>query len=76
MSTRGVIPRDKLRGRPLLDMCKNRPDILVYNECGEKDNRIFCYGFKDCQNDEPLRECIECGAWVWNATPLEVGGQI
>ena len=68
MADRGI-PRNIQRGKPLLDMCIDRPDILSYNEYGEDDKRIFCYGFNNKMTDEPLEECRNCGAWVYNAEP-------
>ena len=62
MSRRNIIDRAKLRGKPLLDMCKNRPDIISRNECGENDNRQFCRGFVDMMTDDYLPECRNCGA--------------
>lgn len=41
------------------------------NEFGQSDHRVFCYGSIDKTTDEPLDKCKECGAYVWNATPLE-----
>lgn len=35
MSRGNVIDRARLRKKPLLDMCKNRPDIICRNEYGE-----------------------------------------
>lgn len=71
MSRGSVIDRARLRKKPLLDMCKNRPDIICRNEYGEDDNRQFCRGFVDKMTDEYLTECRNCGAWVYNAEPLE-----
>lgn len=71
MTRKRPVSRDILRGRPLLDMCKDRPDILRRNEYGDDDNRIFCGGFVDKSTDSYLDECVNCGAWVYNAEPPE-----
>lgn len=63
------IDRAKLRGKPLDNDC--RLAMKGYHEYGDEDNRIFCYGLADAMTDECLTKCKECGAFVYNATPLD-----
>lgn len=63
------VGRNILRGKPLDDNCK-KTNISTH-EYGMKDNRVFCYGLIDCMTDDFLPKCVECGAFVDNATPFE-----
>lgn len=64
------ITRAELRGKPLDKECyrANR----TTNECGKKDNRVFCFGlyaeFSDCDICE---KCLNCKAYIGNATPFK-----
>ena len=71
MSKKDVVDRRQLRGKPLLDMCVIRPDIIVHDEFGENDNRQFCLGLIDKGSCEYLDECKQCGAWVRNSWSVE-----
>ena len=63
------ITREQLRGKKLDTLCiKARTAPYEY---GLNDNRIFCHGLIDCMTDEPLDECLICGAFVRNETPPE-----
>lgn len=64
------VNRAKLRGRPLDSDCKKA--YRSTGEYGNDDRRVFCYGIIDIMNDEYLIKCKECGAFVFNAKPLEV----
>lgn len=64
------VNRAKLRGRPLDSDCKRANRSI--GEYGDDDRRVFCYGIIDVMNDEYLAKCKECGAFVYNAKPLEV----
>lgn len=61
--------RAKLRGEPLEEFCKKARRAT--NEYGLDDKRIFCYGLLDLATDDYLDECKICGAFVYNAEPLE-----
>ena len=63
------INRAQLRGKPLDEDCNKA--YRTTHEYGLDDNRIFCYGLIDRMNDEELPKCRECGAWAYNAKPLE-----
>ena len=63
------INRAKLRGKLLDEDCKSARRSI--HEYGYEDNRVFCYGLADCMTDECLTKCKECGAFVYNATPLD-----
>ena len=62
--------RRQLRGKPLEDFCKTGFQMISTHEFGEEDNRQFCRGKIDLMNDEPFPECVNCGAWVYNAEPI------
>lgn len=64
------VNRAKLRGKPLDSDCKSANTTT--GEFGSDDKRVFCYGIIDAMNDEYLMKCKECGAFVYNAEPLEV----
>ena len=66
------VNRAVLRGKPLDSDCKSANTTT--GEFGNDDKRIFCYGLIDAMNDEYLTKCKECGAFVYNAKPLEVSG--
>lgn len=57
-----------MRGKLLDEECYKAK--ISSNECGPKDTRKFCYGLMDMSTEEHLEKCIECGAYVNNATPL------
>ncbi len=63
------ISRAELRGTSLDEDCK-KAQISKY-EYGPKDNRCFCYGLINCENDEYLDKCRECKAFVDNAEPFD-----
>ena len=63
------VNRAKLRGRPLDSDCKRANRSI--GEYGSDDRRVFCYGYTDCETEETLTKCKECGAFVYNAKPLE-----
>lgn len=64
------IPRRVQRGAPLLPLCEGAHTIKY--EFGSSDDRCFCFGVIDSIDDEPLPECVKCGAYVYNAKPMEV----
>lgn len=64
------VNRARLRGKPLDSDCKSANTTT--GEFGNYDKRIFCYGLIDAMNDEYLEKCKVCGAFVYNAKPLEV----
>lgn len=65
-----LITRSTLRGKKLDDDCKKAKTTT--NEYGEKDNRVFCHGLYCKYNDWDIaRKCIDCGAYIVNAEPLE-----
>lgn len=64
------VSRAKLRGKALDGDCKSAGTTT--GEYGNDDRRVFCYGIIDAMNDEYLTKCKECGAFVYNAKPLEV----
>ena len=64
------VNRAVLRGKPLDRDCKSA--CTTTGEYGNDDRRVFCYGIIDAMNDEYLTKCKECGAFVYNAKPLEV----
>lgn len=66
-----AIDRAILRGKPLDKDCKKAN--ISKHEYGMSDDRHFCYGLIDCMNEEYLPKCIECGAFVDNAKPLQKG---
>ena len=59
-----------LRGKPLELDCKSAKTTT--GEFGNDDRRVFCYGIIDCETDEYLTKCKKCGAFEYNAKPLEV----
>lgn len=64
------ISRAKLRGKALDRDCKRAHRTT--HEYGTKDDRVFCYGLHEDMCDwKLLKKCIECGAYVDNATPIE-----
>lgn len=68
-----LVSRAKLRGCTLNEKCK-KAQISKF-EYGEDDNRCFCYGLTDCENDEYLDERKVCKAFAYNAEPLEEAKQ-
>lgn len=64
------VNRARLRGKPLDSDCKTAKTST--GEYGNDDRRVFCYGIIDSMNDEYLEKCKVCGAFVYNAKPLEV----
>lgn len=54
--------RAQLRGKKLDIDC--RTAHTTTHEFGISDDRVFCYGLYDPKN------CINCAAYVENATPL------
>lgn len=66
------VNRAMLRGKPLDEDCKSANRTT--GEYGNDDRRVFCYGYTDCETEETLTKCKECGAFVYNAKPLEVSG--
>ena len=61
------VSRAKLRGKSLDEDCKKA--YRAAHEYGPEDNRVFCYGLIDLENDEPLEKCKVCGAYVENEEP-------
>lgn len=69
-----MISRAKLKGKPLDSDCK-RANITTH-EYGIEDDRVYCYGlYEDMIDWEIRKKCIECGAYVDNATPLKGGAK-
>lgn len=66
------VSRAILRGKPLDRDCKSANTTT--GEFGNDDKRVFCYGYTDAMTEEYLTKCKECGAFVYNAKPLEVSG--
>ena len=64
------VNRAILRGKPLDRDCRSANRST--GEYGDDDRRVFCYGWIDAMTDEYLTKCKECGAFVYNAKPLEV----
>lgn len=66
MNLRG---RAAQRGRPLDEDCykANR----TTHEYGSEDTRFFCYGVNNGFPDEIADKCLVCGAFVYNAKPLQ-----
>lgn len=64
------INRNILRGTPLDELCKKARTTT--KECGEFDNRVFCYGLIDPMFDEPLEMCKACNAYVINAPQMDI----
>ena len=63
------IDRATLRGKPLDEDCKGA--CTTTNEYGKEDKRVYCWGLYDyCGSWCPRKECLECKAYVFNATPL------
>lgn len=62
------INRNILRGKPLDELCKKARTTT--KECGEFDNRVFCYGLIDPMLDEALEMCKACNAYVINAPQM------
>lgn len=58
-----------MRGKKLDSYCYKSK--AIYNEYGPNDNRIFCWGLNDARTDEPIKECEQCKAFVYNAKPLD-----
>jgi len=52
--------RRDLRGSKLLEFCVKAK--ISKNELGINDNRQFCYGLVDKQNDELMPQCFICKA--------------
>lgn len=65
MNLRG---RAELRGKPLDEDCK-KANISTH-EFGMSDNRKFCYGIYEMSTEETLDKCKSCGAYVYNAKPI------
>ena len=65
-----ILERQLLRGKPLDRDCISANTTT--GEFGSDDKRVFCYGWIDAMTDEYLTKCKECGAFVYNAKPLEV----
>lgn len=72
------ISRIKLRGGKPFPF--NKPDDnckkanTTTHEFGPNDNRVFCYGlYTSYQSGYIREECLNCGAYVYNATPLKEG---
>ena len=66
-----TITRAKLKGvRKLPDPCLRAKRSR--HECGPDDPRVFCYGLMDWP-DNVNAECLQCGAYVDNATPWMAG---
>lgn len=64
------INRAKLRGKPLDSECKRANRTT--HEYGLEDNRVFCFGLYTELSDCDIRvECLNCAAYVYNATPLK-----
>ena len=70
------VSRAQLRGVPLEPYCKTANTTT--HDCGFQDKRVYCYGLYD--NNFPNRlgewicdECLNCKAFIDNATPLESG---
>lgn len=67
------VDRATLRGTPLDKECK-RANTTTH-EYGLEDNRVFCYGlyapFSDSEIGDIDKKCLNCKAYVLNATPLE-----
>ncbi len=66
-----IITRANLKGVPRL------PEACVRakrsrHECGPDDPRVYCYGLMDWP-DNVNAECLQCGAYVDNATPWRAG---
>lgn len=59
--------RAKQRGKPLDADCKKTK--ISTHEYGMNDDRKFCYGLVDCETDELLQKCSDCGAYCLNAKP-------
>lgn len=62
------IDRATLRGKPLDDGCKKA--VTTTGEYGKEDKRVYCYGLIRGIYDDVCKECRECKAYVYNATPL------
>lgn len=63
------IDRATLRGKPLDEDCKRANTTT--GEYGKEDKRVYCFGlYKECSNCDIRKECTECKAYVYNATPL------
>ena len=63
------VNRARLRGKPLDKDCISANTTT--GEFGDYDCRVYCYGYTDCETEETLTKCKECGAFVYNAKPLE-----
>ena len=67
------ITRAELRGKPLNKDCYKANTTT--NECGENDNRVFCFGLYKDKMEEIRDECMRCKANVVYADhPTEKGG--
>lgn len=64
------VNRAMLRGKALDRDCISANTTT--GEFGNEDKRVFCYGYTDAMTDEYLTKCKECGAFMYNAKPLEV----
>lgn len=61
------INRAQLRGKPLEWFCKSA--VTTTHEYSVTDERVFCTGMINLMDDEPLDECIQCGAFIRNMKP-------
>lgn len=60
--------RAGLRGKPLDEDCKKAK--ISTHEYGPEDNRKYCYGLIEMSTEETLEKCNKCGAFAFNAQPL------
>ena len=60
--------RAKLKGTNLEDDCKKA--TITTHEYGLNDNRKFCLGLYEISTKETLEKCRNCGAFAYNAKPL------
>ena len=58
-----------MRGKKLDSYCYKSK--AIYYEYGPNDKRVFCWGLNDARTDEPIKECEQCKAFVYNAKPLD-----
>lgn len=66
-----IITRTNLKGVLRLPASCERANRSRY-ESGPDDPRIYCYGLMDWP-DNVNAECLQCGAYVDNATPWKAG---
>lgn len=67
---RGRNTRADMRGEPLDKRCYRARTTT--HEYGQDDDRTFCYGLvrPDCEEEPFLPYCVDCGALVLNAKPI------